>query len=107
MPGIIYNVTVNISDDRVEEWLQWMRSEHIPQVLATGLFGGATLVRVIGFEQGGKTYAVQYQCDSMQSFERYEKEYAASLQARSSTLFGEDAQAFRTVLEVVETFALN
>lgn len=107
MPGIIYNVTINVSENRVDEWLEWMRTEHISQMLATGIFFGATLVRVIGYEEGGKTFAVQYRCESMQSFERYEKEYAPSMQARSAALFGDDAQAFRTVLEVVETFALN
>jgi hypothetical protein len=107
MSGIIYNVTINVSEPRVEEWLTWMRSEHIPQMLATGAFRGATLVRVIGFEQGGKTYAVQYRCDSMQDFERYENEFASNLQARSAELFGEDAQAFRTILEIEESFALN
>jgi hypothetical protein len=107
MKEIIYNVTVNVSEPRVEEWLNWMRGEHIQQMLGTGLFLGATIVRVIGFEQGGKTYAIQYRCESMQDFERYEKEFAPTLQARSAELFGEDAQAFRTILEVVESFTLN
>lgn len=107
MAGIIYNVTINVSEPRVEEWLQWMRNEHIPQMLGTGVFLGATLVRVLGYEEGGKTYAVQYRCDSMQNFERYEREFASQLQARSAEVFGQDAQAFRTILEVVEMFALN
>jgi len=107
MAAVIYNVTVNVSEQRVDEWLQWMSTDHIPQVLTSGLFLSATLVRVLGYEQGGKTFAVQYHCESMQNFERYENEYAPDLRARSAELFGEDAHAFRTVLEIVQTFSPN
>ena len=47
MTPVIYNVTVNVSDSRVDEWLSWMRQEHIPAMLGTGLFVSATLVKVI------------------------------------------------------------
>jgi hypothetical protein len=107
MSGIIYNVTVNVSQNRVEEWLEWLQEEHIPQMLGLGIFVGATLVRVLGFEQGGKTYAVQYRAESMPDFERYEQELAPTLRAQMVERFGEDAQGFSTVLEVVESFALN
>jgi hypothetical protein len=104
MSGIIYNVTVNVSEDRVEEWLEWLRGEHIPQMLGIGIFGGATLVRVLGLEQGGKTFAIQYRAESMRDFDRYEQEYATALRTQMVERFGEDAQGFRTVLEIVEDF---
>lgn len=102
MTEVIYNVTVSVSESRVDEWLSWMRQEHIPAVLGTGLFVSAILVKVIGIEQGGKTYAVQYRSESMSNYERYQEEFAPSLQARSAELFGEDAHSFRTVLEIVD-----
>jgi len=104
-PTVVYNVTIGVTEQRAEEWLSWMRREHIPEVLKTGLFQKAILVRVRGHEQqGSATFAVQYHCESMQHFERYEKEYAPALRAKSAALFGESAHAFRTLLEVVETF---
>jgi hypothetical protein len=104
-PGFIYNVTIGVAEPRAEEWLTWMRREHIPEVLQTGLFLKAILVRVRGHEQeGSATFAVQYHCESTQLFERYETEYAPGLQAKSAARFAEDAHAFRTLLEVVETF---
>jgi hypothetical protein len=38
MSEVLYNVTVNVSDEVLSEWLQWMESTHIPEVLATGFF---------------------------------------------------------------------
>ena len=35
---IIYNVTVNIEDDVHEDWITWMKTTHIPEVMSTGYF---------------------------------------------------------------------
>ena len=34
----IYNVTVSIEKSLADEWLTWMKTIHIPEVLATGYF---------------------------------------------------------------------
>jgi hypothetical protein len=33
---ILYNVTVSVDPEIHDEWLAWMKSKHIPDVLATG-----------------------------------------------------------------------
>ena len=38
MGKIIYNVTVNIDDSVHDEWLEWMQTQHIPDVMSTGYF---------------------------------------------------------------------
>lgn len=101
MSEIVYNVTVNVSDEVHEEWVRWMQEVHIAEVLATGFFTSARLMRVHAFEQGGKTYAVQYVSDSMESYERYQRESAPTLQAQAQAAFGDHLHAFRTVLEVI------
>ena len=35
---IIYNVTVNVDEDVLSQWLRWMSENHIPDVMKTGLF---------------------------------------------------------------------
>jgi hypothetical protein len=50
----------------------WMQHKHIPEILATGKFVSARLVRVlIEEEMGGVTY--QYTTDSKETLERYTK----------------------------------
>lgn len=104
MSEILYNVTVNVSDEKHLEWVRWMQEVHIAEVLATGCFSSARLMRVHAFEQGGKTYAVQYISDSMESYERYQREHAAGLQSRAQATFGDHMHAFRTVLEVLSHY---
>mgnify|MGYP000191281666 CR=1 FL=1 len=45
---IIYNVTISIDAGESENWLSWMRTKHIPDVLNTGCFLEAKLSKIIG-----------------------------------------------------------
>ena len=42
----IYNVTINVEESVHEEWLDWMKKDHIPDMLNTGKFRNADLIRV-------------------------------------------------------------
>ena len=73
---IIYNVTVNIDESVHDKWLQWMRNKHIDDVLSTGLFISARMVKVLVEEEmGGTTYSVQYFTDSRAKLEEYYKHF--------------------------------
>ena len=101
---ILYNVTVSIDPAIKEEWLTWMRSTHIPDVMATGHFKESRICRVHGEEEGGVTYAVTYLCYSEERYEVYQKEHAPRLQQEHAALFSGKFDAFRTLLSVIEEF---
>jgi len=99
---VVYNVTVSVSPGKSAVWLDFMRKEHVPEVLATGAFRDYKICRVLGYEEGGETFAVQYVAWSTDHLRRYTEEHAPRLQAAHTNRFGTDAVAFRTVLEVLE-----
>lgn len=104
---IIYNVTVNIEDSAHDEWLIWIK-EHIPKVLATGKFDGATFSKVLVEEEmGGQTYSIQYRSYSREALDKYYKEDADELRQEGLKKFADKMLAFRTELEVVDTYAVN
>jgi len=96
---IIYNVTINIDDDIKEEWLQWMKTVHIPDVMATGCFEEFKICRLLVEEEKGTTFAIQYTAKSLEAFENYQKNFASALQKEHSEKFKEKFVAFRTLLE--------
>jgi len=99
---IIYNVTININQDVHDDWLQWMKEIHIPQVLKTGMFTESKMLRLLGDEDsGGTTYAIQYTCASLAEYEKYRNEFAPALQQETMKLFKDKFVAFRTLLETV------
>lgn len=98
-PQIMYAVTVHIDQDVAPEWLGWMGAVHIPDVLATGCFQRCTIQReaVTGTRV---TFVLEYLAHSAGSLERYQREFAPTLQqAHTSRYAGrfEASRAIRTV----------
>ena len=99
---ILYNVTINIHESVHDKWMQWMQEKHIGEVLATGKFSAARMVKVLVEEDmGGTTYSIQYTTDSKETLQRYYDEDAPRLREEGLQLFGDKMLAFRTELELI------
>lgn len=101
---ILYNITVSIDTHTAENWLTWMRSNHIPDVMATGCFKESRISRVHGEEESGVTYAITYLSHSKASYNQYQELHAPKLQQEHTAKFAGKFAAFRTTLEVIEEF---
>ena len=77
---IIYNVTVKIDNDIKQQWLDWMRTVHIPDVMNTGYFLEYKICKVLVDEEQGTTYSIQYTSANMKDYEEYKTLHAPSLQ---------------------------
>jgi hypothetical protein len=100
---ILYNVTVNIDGQIEKEWLEWMKTKHIPDVMATGLFVENKLFKLLHEEEdGGVNYSVQYFAESMEKFQIYQQNHAAALQADVKERYEGRYAVFRSLLELVE-----
>lgn len=100
---ILYNVTINIDSSVHDEWLEWMKTKHIPDVLATGLFIDNKIFRIISADdEEGKTYSIQYFLKNMNDYEKYLKEFAGKLQEEHTGKYKEKFVAFRTIMESVD-----
>ena len=99
---IIYNVTVKINNEVHDEWLQWMKETHIPDVLATGHFIDNKLCKVLIDETDGITYSIQYSCHKMADLNAYYETEAPRLQKEHAAKYSDKFVAFRTLLEVIE-----
>lgn len=99
---ILYNVTVKIDLDVHDEWIQWMRDEHIPEVMATGMFEAHRIARVLlQDESEGITYSFQYTCKDMATLQKYTAQFAPALQKDVKDRYSDKFVAFRTVLEIL------
>ena len=101
---ILYNVTVSIDPAIAEDWVNWMRSNHIPDVMATGCFVESRISRVHGEEEGGETYAITYLSPSQEKMDEYQQQHAPLLQKDHSERYAGKFAAFRTILLVIEEF---
>lgn len=94
----IYNVTANVEDSIHDEWLKWMKEEHIPDVMATNMFLSNSIFEVLVDHEQGCTYSIQYEFKDMETFKLYEQVYAPKLQADHKEKYGNQVLAFRTLL---------
>ncbi len=99
---IIYNVTVKVDESIAIPWLQWLKEEHIPEIISTGCFTHATVLRLLETDEtGGETYAIQYHATGMNQYKNYIDNFSAGMRKKGSDKWGNQFIAFRTVMEVV------
>lgn len=100
---IVYNVTLSILPEIEEEVVDWLKNEHIPEVMQTQMFVEFKMFRIVE-DPAVKThnsFAIQYTLNSWEDFEVYSKKFAPSLQAKTQEKYGENVLAFRTFLEKI------
>lgn len=98
----IYNVTTQLAWAIHNEWLQWMKEEHIPAVVSTGCFTHHRMVRLLEVDETeGPTYAVQYFTDSLETYRSYINRFAPGLRQDTQKRWGDACISFRSLMEVV------
>ena len=101
---IIYNVTVTLNENIHSRWVEWIRHEHITEVLSTRLFKKAILSRIISNKE--LTYTIAYYAENSSKLESYKKNYSNQLRQKSFEKFGDSALSFRTELEFIDEFVI-
>lgn len=98
---LLYNVTVIVEDSSAEAWLQWMQEEHIPKVMATGLFISNRFLRVLDSPNEGVTYCSQYVAENITDYETFQQQFAMALDERLNLLFKNKLVSFSTLMEYI------
>lgn len=98
----MYNVTVKVNYEVHEEWLQWMKEKHIPDVMNTGCFSSYKITRIVEEpDEHGVGFAIQYESPGLSMLQKYMTIFAKNLQEEHSQKYLGQYVAFRTVLEVL------
>jgi hypothetical protein len=96
---IIYSVTVHIQPEIESEWVAWMQSVHIPDVLRTGCFTGCRMHKLLDATAEERAYVMQYDCRSLADYHRYRDEFAPALQKDHSERYAGRFRGARQLLE--------
>jgi len=102
-----YRVSVGVDDDIAEEWLAWMRTIHVPEVLATGCFTGCTFTRQVEPESRGRRqcFLLEYGLATLDQFKAYEVRHAARLREAHSARYSGQFEASRSIAILVDRLA--
>jgi hypothetical protein len=100
---IIYNVTSSVDKEIADEWIAWMKSKHIPELLKTGLFTTYKILKVHSHDDDEPTFsfAVQYYAKSITDVQEYLEKHAPRLRKDVQQRYGDRVIAYRTLLEEI------
>ncbi|QCK13560.1 DUF4286 family protein [Mangrovivirga cuniculi] len=100
---VLYSVTVNVDKDIEEEWLDWMKTSHIPKVLNTGMFKEYKMFRLLNEESGveGTTFSIQYFAEDINKINEYLENHAPDLINEHYEKYKDRHVSFRTLLEQI------
>jgi len=73
---ITYQVKITIDPSVENEWLHWMKTVHVPDVIACGLVRTFQILKPTTTEH---LYHFNYNFDSHGAFEKYKQEFAPEL----------------------------
>lgn len=95
---ITYVVEVTVPVDLADAWVDYMTSGHIADVVNTGCFLSATLVRVVDPSiEGAAVFRSMYVANTLDDVARYRRDHAPALQAHHTERFGDRVRAVRSV----------
>ncbi len=100
---IIYNVTAKIDSSTAAAWITWIKQEHIPEMINTGCFTKATILRLLEVDETeGPTYAIQYFAESKSLYNVYIQKHSDNLRKKGTDKWGARFIAFRSVMQIVD-----
>lgn len=97
---MIYEVTVQIAQQREQEWLLWI-ARHITAILETGCFTHADLQCVEDALLANPTYIIRYHCNNPADYQRYLTNHAPAFRTDGIDRFGADLTTSRRVLRTI------
>jgi len=99
---IIYEITATVRADLVEKYEKYMRETHISDLLETGFFSGARIVR-----SSENRFRIQYETRDRKALDEYLKTEAARLRADFLAHFPEGVELTRENWEVLQVWKID
>ena len=101
-----YEVFMQVDSSIAEEWVEWMRTEHIPEVMQTGVFLSCQFLRVIEPAiDGHDSFRITYEAKNLSSIQQYRTELSPELRKKHDERYGDAATGARR--EMITEFTLR
>jgi hypothetical protein len=100
---IIYNITIKVDWSIAEDWENWMKNTHIPEMLESGCFDKHLLVRLLEVDETeGPTYAIQFFAPTLSKYDYYLQHFAPAFRKKEADNWGQKIVDFRTLMQVID-----
>ena len=97
-----YEITTTVRPDLTAAYERYMRDRHIPDLLATGEFSGASISR-----SAPGRYRVRYEARDRAALDRYLAGHATRLREEFATHFPQGVEVSREEWELIESWGVQ
>ena len=77
---VVYSIDVAIDKNIEDEWIDWMKKTHIPNVLFTGYFLQSNVFRSFDEDEDKSFYNIRYKISSFEKLNEYKEKKSKVLQ---------------------------
>jgi len=95
---IVYQVKIKIDPTAEAEWIKWMKTRHVPDVLSTGLILSA---QILQSQDQQCLYYFNYYFESLKEYQQYHNEHGPTLKAHTQERYGGKFVASRQLLNMI------
>ena len=100
---LVYNITTKVEKEIEVSWLQWQKEEHIPEVMASGMFNDFKIYQLISQpEDDGITFIIQYFAETFANYQEYSQNFAPLLIEKAFNKWGDKFLSFKSLLQAVQ-----
>ena len=99
---IIYSVTYALDDSIEQNWVNFMKSVFLPEMMNSGYFEDYTFTRIVPQEGMDTAYNIQYQCFNNEKLELFLSKEKDSIDSSMVNQFSGKFASFFTKLEVIQ-----
>ena len=101
---ILYNVTIGIDKEIEQDWLQWIRTIHIPAVVEAGKFVDYRFYKMLTHDdETTSSYCIQYFVPTIQQFQSFLDTAGKTLMEEHHQKFKDRHVVFQSLLEEVNS----
>ncbi|MEO6330814.1 MAG: DUF4286 family protein [Ginsengibacter sp.] len=98
----VYNLTVKVNNTILHNWIQWLKGEHIPEVMATNLFVETKFLKLLEPDDSeAATFTLQCFTDSREKYNKYIAIYSNILTEKALQKWGDNFISFGTFMQTV------
>lgn len=100
---IQYNITYSVDRTVENDWLRFMKEEHVPVILKTGYFKSNKILKLLNeeYSEDGVTYAFQYIAENLTELEDFRETYEEAIEQKLNIKFTGSFVFFKTWLQEV------
>ena len=99
---ILYNITYSVEKEIENQWLDWIKTEYVAEIVQTGLVVEHNILKLLTeIDNGGVTYSFQCWFKTMAECEAYQIQFADDIQDKHYQRFKGKFVEFNTLLEKV------